>query len=342
MLCPLCTGARGPDMSSPSERRLRVAVLDDWEGTASMLTGDASLPSAISLHSFSDHVRDPDSLAERLAPFEAILVMRERTELGHALLSRLPDLKLVVTSGSVNRAIDLDAAVALGITVCGAPGVGNGTSDLTWGLILSLARDLPNGDRMVRAGSWTSGGVGMCLEGRRLGVVGFGQIGSRVAAVGRAFGMDVVAWSPTLDTERAATVGAEAVGIEFLFGNADVVTVHVPLLPDTKGLIDARLLSLMKPEALLVNTARAEIIDRAALVEALEAGHLGGVAVDVFDREPAAPDDPLVRARGRTVLSPHRGYVVDVTMAAYRRNQAAALRAYLEGDPIYVLAGPDS
>lgn len=317
---------------------MKVAVLDDWEATAGWLTEDERLSPWASFHVFSDHLADPDALVDRLSQFDAVVVMRERTPFPESVLRRLPGLQLLVTSGMTNASVDIDAADAHGVVVCGAPGAGDGTAELTWALLLALAREVPRGDRLVRDGAWLSAGVGVALEGRTLGVVGFGRIGRRVAGIGRAFGMEVVAWSPTLTSARATSGGARIEALHRLPAISDFVTVHVPLSDRSRGMIDASFLSRMKPTAFLVNTARAELVDGRALEEALRAGGIAGAAADVFADEPARLDDPLVQARANTVLSPHRGYVVDTTMRAYRRSQASALRAYHDGSAINVLS----
>lgn len=318
-------------MSGAVPDRLRVAVLDDWEDTAGTLRDDPRLRPWASIEAFADHLVDVPALAQRLAPFDAVLVMRERTAFPRELIEQLPRLRLLVTSGTSTSAIDLDAAAERGVVVSGAPGAGDGTTELTWALILALAREVPAGDQLVRSGRWLDAGVGTLLRGRTLAVLGLGRIGSKVATIGQAFGMEVVAWSPTLTGERAAASGARAVGFEELFDLADVLTIHVPLTDGTRGLVDAACLARLRPGAMLVNTSRAPVVDRDALLATLEAGALAGVALDVFDLEPLPADDPIVHAPGRVVLSPHRGYVVDATMTAFRRAQADALVAFREG-----------
>jgi phosphoglycerate dehydrogenase-like enzyme len=285
---------------------------------------------------FPDHLDDEDAVAERLAPFDVVVAMRERTPFPRSLLDRLPDLRLLVTTGARNAAIDLAAARDRGVTVCATASHAPGTAELTWALVLAVARHVPAEDAALRAGRWQST-VGADLAGARLGVVGLGRLGTRVARVGQAFEMDVVAWSPNLTDERAAAAGVRRVDKDELFATADVVTVHLVLAESTRGTVGRDELARMKPSAILVNTSRGPVVDEAALVEALTDGRIAGAGLDVFDREPLPAGSPLLAAP-RTVLTPHLGYVTRRTYEVFYREAVEDVAAFLAGSPVRVLA----
>ncbi|SFS32166.1 D-2-hydroxyacid dehydrogenase family protein [Saccharopolyspora flava] len=312
---------------------MRIAVLDDYQDVARSYADWGSLDVEV----FSEHIRDMDELVARLEPFEVIAAMRERTPFPRAVLSRLPNLKLLVTTGMRNASIDLDAARELGVVVSGT-GSGRGwgaTSELAWGLILAVLRDIPGQDRRIREGGWQTG-VGVELGGKTLGVLGLGRLGSQVAAVGRAFGMDVIAWSRNLTEQRAAEGGARLVGKDELFATSDVLSVHLVLGERTRGLVGEAELALMKPTAYLINTSRGPIVDEAALRAALHEGRIAGAGIDVFGTEPLPADDPW-RTTPRTVLTPHIGYVTDDTYEAFFAETVEDVRAFAAGSPIRVL-----
>jgi phosphoglycerate dehydrogenase-like enzyme len=262
--------------------------------------------------------------------------MRERTPFPRSLLERLPELRLLVTTGRRNAAIDVAAAAERGVTVCGTASHPTGPVELTWALILAVARHLPQEDASVRAGGWQET-VGTDLAGSTLGIVGLGRLGERVATIGGAFGMDVVAWSQNLTAERAAEVGVRRVGRDELFASADVVTVHLVLSDRTRGLVGRAALARMKSSAILVNTSRGPIVDEAALLDALAAGTIAGAGIDVFDREPLPRHHPL-RSAPRTVLTPHLGYVTERTYEVFFREAVEDVAAFLAGTPIRVLS----
>ena len=261
--------------------------------------------------------------------------MRERTPLPRSRLARFPRLELVVTTGMANAAIDVQAATGLGVTVCGTRGSPAAPAELTWALILALLRHVPAEDAALRAGGWQHT-VGTEVEGRTLGVIGLGRIGSRVAAVGRAFGMDVLAWSPHLDPAAAAAQGVAAVGKDELLERSDVVTLHLRLSPATRGVIGARELGLLQPTAYLVNTSRGPLVDEDALIAALRAGRLAGAALDVFDVEPLPPSHPL-RTMDGLVLTPHVGYVTRGNYERWYADVVEDIAAWLDGAPLRVL-----
>jgi len=314
---------------------IQLAVLDDYQQVAGRMVDWAAALPDVSPTFFSDHLVDEDALAARLAGFDAVVAMRERTPFPRSLLARLPRLRLLVTTGMRNAAIDLAAAAERGITVCGTAGSGTSTGELTWGLILALARHVPAEDAGVRAGGWQRT-VGTDLAGATLGVLGLGNIGRRVAAVGLAFGMDVIAWSQNLTAEAAAAAGARRVEREALFREADVLTIHLVLSDRTRGLVGPAELALMKPTAYLVNTSRGPIVDEAALAEHLRAGRIAGAGLDVYSVEPLPPGDAL-RTLPNTVLTPHLGYVTERTYRTFYREAAEDVAAFLAGHPVRVL-----
>ncbi|MCW2741913.1 MAG: Phosphoglycerate dehydrogenase serA-like [Blastococcus sp.] len=313
----------------------RIAVLDDYQSVAAEFTDWSKVPEPVQVVEFHDHVDDEDALAERLQPFDVVIAMRERTRLPRSLLERLPNLKLLVTTGMRNKSIDIEAATARGITVCGTGSQATATVELTWALILATLRHVPQEDAALRAGGWQQT-IGGDLAGSRLGVVGLGRIGSKVAAIGQAFGMDVVAWSQNLTDERAAEHGVRRVDRDELFATSDVVTVHLLWSKRTRGLIGARDLALMKHTAVLVNTSRGPIVQEQAIVEALEHGAIAGAGLDVYDSEPLPADHPL-RSAPNTVLTPHLGYVTRGTYEVFYGEAVEDVAAFLAGAPVRVI-----
>ncbi|WP_329133761.1 D-2-hydroxyacid dehydrogenase family protein [Streptomyces sp. NBC_01476] len=305
-----------------------IAVLDDYQQVApAMADWSGQLPGS-SVTCFDRHIADEDELVAALAPFEVIVAMRERTPFPRTVLERLPKLRLLVTTGMRNASFDLAAAADLGITVCGTRAHSPGTSELTWALILGLLRDVGAADARMRAGGWQST-IAQDLDGEVLGVVGLGRLGGRVATIGAAFGMDVVAWSPNLTHERAAEHGARLVSKEELFAGAKVVTVHMVLSDRSRGLIGAPELAAMREDAYLVNTSRFPILDAEALRAALTTGSRpAGVALDVYDTEPL-PAGHWLRTAPRTLLSPHMGYVTEKTYRIFYADAVEDIAAFL-------------
>ena len=313
----------------------RIAILDDYQHIARRMADWASLPGGTEVVVFADHVNDVGAVAARLADFDAVVAMRERTSFPQALLERLPRLKLLVTTGMRNASIDVGAAVARGVVVCGTAGLPYPTAELTWGLILALVRRIPVEDRATRDGRWQVS-CGLGLNGKTLGVIGLGGLGSRVAKVGRAFEMDVIAWSQNLTAARAAEVGATLVGKDELLARADVVSVHLVLSERTRGLLGARELSQMKRTAYLVNTSRGPIVEEAALVAAVRQGTIAGAGLDVYDEEPLPLDHPL-RDLPNTVITPHLGYVTEEGYRIFYGHALEDVKAWLAGQPVRVL-----
>ena len=319
---------------------MRIAVLDDYQDVALRMAAWDSLAPGAKVQAFHDHLTGEDAVAARLADFEIVVAMRERTPFPRSLIERLPRLRLLVTTGMRNAAIDTRAASDAGVVVSGTAALPYPTAELTWGLILALARQIPREDRAIRDGGWqVSLGVG--LHCKTLGVVGLGRLGSQVARVGLAFGMTVVAWSQNLTAERAAEGGVElAVSKDTLLASADIVTIHLVLSDRTRGLIGERELRSMKPTAFLVNTSRGPIVDERALVGALRSGVIAGAAIDVFDEEPLPLDHPL-RRLDHTVVTPHVGYVTEEAYRQLYGEAVADIRAFLDGSPVRVLNATD-
>jgi phosphoglycerate dehydrogenase-like enzyme len=316
---------------------MKVAVLDDYQRVALSYPYWSTLPADVEVVPFHDHIGPADELAAALAPFDVVVAMRERTPLPAALLARLPQLRLIVTTGMVNASIDMAAARSQGVTVCGTAAVGPPTVELTWALLLATVRGVPAADAALRAGVWQAGSLpGGDLSGATLGVLGLGRLGSAVAAVGQAFGMRVVAWSANLTPERAAAVGVELVGKADLLSASDVVTVHLQLSERTRGLIGAPELARMRPSAYLVNTSRGPIVDQAALIAALSSGGIAGAGLDVYDEEPLPPGHPLLTAPN-TVLTPHLGYVSRRAFDLFHRDIVEDIAAFVAGEPVRVL-----
>jgi phosphoglycerate dehydrogenase-like enzyme len=313
----------------------RVAILDDYQNAAERMADWATLPASTKVEVFHEHLADLDALAKRLADFEVVVAMRERTPFPRALLERLPKLKLLITTGMRNASIDVRAAIDRGVTVCGTAGLPYPTAELTWALILALFRRVPTEDRQTREGRWQVS-LGLGLNGKTLGVLGLGTLGSRVARVGRAFEMTVLAWSQNLTAERAAEVGATLVGKDELLARSDIVTIHLVLGDRSRGLIGARELSLMKPTGHLVNTSRGPIVDEAALVSALREGKIAGAGLDVFDEEPLPLDHPL-RRLPNTVITPHLGYVTEETYRIFYGHALEDVQAFLRGQPVRMI-----
>ena len=313
----------------------RVALLDDYQSVARGMADWKSLPAGTEVVVFKDHLADEDALATRLADFDIIMALRERTPFPRPLLERLPKLKLLITAGMRNASIDMKAAAERGILVCGTSGLPYPTAELAWGLILSLARRIPAEDRATREGRWQTS-LGLGLNGKTLGVIGLGTLGSRVARVGRAFEMEVLAWSQNLTAERATAAEAMLVAKDDLLARSDFVSIHLVLSERTRGLIGARELGLMKRNAYLVNTSRGPIVDEAALIRALGDGTIAGAGLDVFDEEPLPLDHPF-RRLPNIVITPHLGYVTEETYRIFYGQAVEDIKAFLRDEPVRLL-----
>ena len=311
---------------------LRVAILDDYQQVALAVADWSPLDGRAEVTVFDQRFGDEEAAAKALGDFDILVAMRERTPFPASLLRRLQRLRLLVTTGMRNSSIDLQAAEDLGITVSGTDSIASSTVEHTWALILAWSRHIVEEAGNMSAGRWqTTLGIG--LAGKTLGIVGLGRIGSAVAAVGDAFGMRVVAWSPNLTTERALAAGVELVGFHELLVNSDVVTVHLVLSERTRHLIGAAEIALMRPSALLVNTSRGPIVDSVALASAVAADALAGAAVDVYDEEPPAVDHPL-RSTPGVLATPHLGYVSREVYEVFYGQAVEDVVAFLDGAPV--------
>ena len=309
---------------------LRVAILDDYQGVALALANWQSLHPQATIQAFGDHLDDIDAVARRLHTFDCVVAMRERTPFPRELFEKLPNLRLLITAGMRNAAIDLAAATARKVQVCGTEMLPYPTAELTWGLILALFRHIPQEDRATRAGRWQTT-LGLGLKGKVLGLLGLGRLGSQVARVGRAFGMEVIAWSQNLTAERAAEAGAALVAKEELFARADIVSIHLVLSPRSRGLVGAGELARMKPTAFLVNTSRGPIVDEAALIACLKERRIAGAGLDVFEPEPLPKTHPLL-ALDHVVITPHLGYVTEEGYRLAYGHAVEDIRAFLAGE----------
>jgi phosphoglycerate dehydrogenase-like enzyme len=307
----------------------RVAVLDDYSGTVARMGCWDRLAGLVELDVFTDRCAEEDALVARLTEYEIVVPIRERTRLSRSALQSLPRLRLVALTGRSIGQVDVAAARDLGIVVTETGGSGASAPELAIGLMLALARHIPHHHAGMRRGGWETR-VGAELAGKTLGILGLGRVGTRVARVGQALGMSIVAAGPTLTDERARRAGAIRVGIEQLFDMSDVVTVHLRLGDATRGIVSRALLERMKPTALFINTARADLVDEPALVEVLRERRIAGAALDVYAAEPLTPDDRL-RELDNVVLSPHVGYVTREAFEAFFGGAAEQIELFVTG-----------
>jgi phosphoglycerate dehydrogenase-like enzyme len=308
--------------------KAKIAVLDDYQGVALQFADWSQVKAKADVTVFDDHIVDEDALVERLLPFQVICVMRERTPMRRSLLSRLPNLKLICSTGAANASIDLDCTAERGIEVKNTGYTSNAAIELTWALILASARHLTVENASLKAGGWQRT-VGEDLAGATLGLIGLGKIGTAVAKVGLAFGMNVIAWSQHLTAEKAAAADVKYVAKEELLATADFISVHVVLSDRTRDLLGAAELALVKPGAHLINTSRGPIVNEKALLDALAAGKIAGAALDVFDVEPLPPDHPL-RTAPNLVATPHIGYVTKGTYKRFYEDTVSNLLEWLD------------
>ena len=319
---------------------MKLAILDDYmrvsQGAANW---DGVRRRGVEITVFDTAFSSVDDAAAKLAPFEIVNLLRERTHFPRALIERLPNLKLIAMTGRRAPSLDIAAATDRKVLVCNTHGGEGGasTAELAWTLLLAAARDLTNAERGVRAGRWHEGvRLGVVLEGRTLGVVGLGRLGSRIAGYGKAFGMNVIAWSQNLTKERAEECGARYVSKEELFAAADFISIHVVLSDRTRGLVGAQDFARMKPTAILVNSSRGPIVDEAALIEAIKSRKIAHAALDVYSREPLPGDHPL-RSMEHVTLAPHLGYVNTDVFGHFYGESVKNIEAWLDGKPINVL-----
>ncbi|HZZ96788.1 MAG TPA: D-2-hydroxyacid dehydrogenase family protein [Jatrophihabitantaceae bacterium] len=312
-----------------------VTILDDYQRVALSSADWSLVERRYTVNVIAEHIADEAELIERLRGSEVVVAMRERTPFAAHLLAALPQLRLLVTTGTANASIDVDAAKRQGITVCGTTGTGHAMPEITIGMIIAITRNFAQEDAAMRAGAWQHT-IGPGLAGMTLGVVGLGRLGVPVAKLAQALEMSVIAWSPNLTRERADPHGARAVDKATLFTEADVITIHMPLSDASRGLIAAADLALMKPTAYLVNTSRGPIVDEAALIDALRANRIAGAALDVYDVEPLPADHPL-RSLRNTLLLPHIGYVTTDNYRVWFGQVVEDILAWTAGSPVRVL-----
>lgn len=313
----------------------KIALIDDYQRVALDYADWSTLGSECAVEVFHDHLTDENAIVDRLREFDIVMALRERTPFPRSLLARLPNLKVIASAGMRNAAIDLEAATELGIVVCGTEGSSRATMELTWGLILGLLRQIPLEHQATRSGSWQRT-LGTGLDGKTIGILGLGNIGSQMAEVSRAFHMNILAWSRNLTQEHAESNGALLVSKDELLHQSDIVTIHLRQSERTVGLLGAREFELMKSTAYLVNTSRGPIVDESALISALQSGVIAGAGLDVFDREPLPADHPLLTL-DNVLLTPHLGYVTHETYLAFYGQTLENIRGYIEGKPQRVM-----
>jgi phosphoglycerate dehydrogenase-like enzyme len=313
--------------------RMKIAILDDYQNVATSFADWDSLDAEIVV--FTKPFTDPDDVVRNLVGFDVLVAMRERTAFPAEVLQQLPNLRLLVSTGPRNAAIDVAAARQLGITVCGTGYASHPTAEHTWALILGAARNLPAETNSMRSGGWQVS-VATGLHGKTLGVLGLGSLGSTVARIGQAFGMNTIAWSQNLTPEKAAEHGVRAVTKEQLFVESDVLSIHVVLSERTRGLVGAGDLLSMKPSAILVNTSRGPIIDEDALVDVLREGRIRSAAIDVFDTEPL-PADHQLRSLPNALLTGHVGYVSSELYETFYRDSVEDITAFKAGTPVRLM-----
>lgn len=313
----------------------RIAILDDYQGVALDMADWSRIQAGHEVVVFRAPFAGEAEAAAALAGFDVLGIMRERTPFPRSMFEKLPNLKMMVTTGKRNAAIDMAAAADHKVLVCYTGGAGHPTAELAFGLMLALARHIPTETQNMREGRWQTT-VGFDLNGRTLGILGLGNLGSQVARIGKAFGMKLIAWSENLTEARAAECGATRVDKATLFREADVLTIHMLLSKRSRGLVGAADLALMKPSALLINTSRGPIVQEQALIDALREKRFAGYGGDVYDVEPLPADHPL-RREPRAMLTPHIGYVTQDTYKVFYGQMAACIEAWAAGKPINVL-----
>jgi phosphoglycerate dehydrogenase-like enzyme len=315
---------------------LRCAILDDYQNVALTMADWSEVGADVEIKLFNRHLGAADEVIAALKGFAVICAMRERTAFPRAVIEALPELKLLITTGMRNASIDLEAARARGVVVCGTPGFGNATAAIATGLMLDLARHISFEYARLKAGAVWQTTIGLDLEGMTLGLLGLGKLGSQMAQIGRAFRMRVIAWSQNLTPEKCLEAGVDYVQRDDLFRRADFLSIHLQLSPRTRGLIGAGEFALMKPSAYLINTSRGPIVEEAALISALRDKRIAGAGLDVFDIEPLPLEHPL-RKLDNVVLTPHLGYVVEQNYRAFFGGMVDNIRAFLDGKPVRVL-----
>ena len=314
---------------------MRIVLLDDYQGVALELADWSRILGSHEVVSFRDHIEDEDELVRRVGAVDVLCIMRERTSVMRPLIDKLPSLKLIVTTGHAHAGLDHKYAIERGITVCTTASSRFATAELTFGLLLALARQIVAQHNSVRAGGWQLG-LGQDVRGKTLGVIGLGNLGAQVAGFGKAFGMNVVGWSQNLTDEAAKAAGVSKVSKEELFRTSDFITIHYKLSARSKGVVGAADIALMKPTAYLINTSRGPLIDEAAMIAAIKDGRIAGAGLDVFDNEPL-PKDHFFRTSPHVVVTPHVGYVSRENYITYYREIVENIEGWLAGKPMRLL-----
>ncbi|MEQ8587076.1 MAG: D-2-hydroxyacid dehydrogenase family protein [Thalassobaculaceae bacterium] len=315
----------------------KIAILDDYANAALGSADWSSLPDGFEPVVFTDNLIDHNPLVERLKDFEIVCAMRERTPFPGEVFRRLPNLKLFITSGMRNNAVDLKTAKEMGVVTCGTDSPGSSTVELTWALILGTMRNVAFDHLTMKQGGWQDR-TGMAVSGKTLGLLGLGKLGGMVAEIAPKFGLDVIAWSQNLTQERCDELGVEKVSKEELFRRADIVSVHLILSDRSRGTVTADEFALMKPSAVLVNTSRGPIVEEAALIDALTTGKIRAAAVDVYDKEPLPTDHPY-RGIGNLLTTPHVGYVTEESYRIFYSQMVENILAWHAGSPTRVIGG---
>ncbi|PLW79038.1 D-2-hydroxyacid dehydrogenase family protein [Cohaesibacter celericrescens] len=313
------------------------AILDDYQAAALASADWAILQDRLEIRRYGEHLGDEDAVAAELADCTIIVAMRERTAFSKSLLERLPNLKLLITTGMRNRSIDMEAARSLTIQVCGTRSERGPASELAWAGLLAFMRNIPQETANFREGGPWQLGLGRSLEGRRLGIVGLGKQGKRMAGYGKAFGMEVCSWTRSNPEQRASELDIKALSLDDLFATSDVITIQLALTDETRGFVTSEMLQRMRPDAVLVNSARGPLVDEKALIECLQEKRIGGAVLDVFDTEPLPLDHPF-RSLANVLATPHVGYVTQENYAVYFNDAIENIDSWLKGVPLRVLA----
>lgn len=315
---------------------MKLAILDDYQNVALTSADWSPLQNQCQITVFDHHLGEQHTIVEKLKDFSIICCMRERTPFPKSLINQLPNLKLLVTTGKQNAAIDLEAASECGVIVCGTQSPGHAAAELAWALLMSIAKNLHIENETIRRGEWQTT-IGSDLKGQTLGIIGLGRHGENIARFAQAFGMNCIAWSQNLTQQKCEELGVQYVDKKTLLSSADMISIHLKMGQRNRNLIDEEAFALMQPNAILINTSRGPIIDEQAMLNALSEGKLLGVGLDVYDTEPLPKDHPLLTS-DRVLLSPHTGYVTKQTYEIFYGQSVEAVSAWLEGKPIRVIA----
>ncbi|WP_158797530.1 D-2-hydroxyacid dehydrogenase family protein [Pedobacter sp. L105] len=309
-------------------KKIKIAILDDYQNAALTLADWSVVEAAADITVFNDHLSEEEEIAKRLQPFEIICVMRERTPLQESLLAKLPNVKLIVSTGSRNASIDLKATEKLGIKVANTGYMSTGAIEMTWAVLMAMARHIPKETSTFKSGGWQTT-IGTDLAGKTIGIVGLGGIGKKIAEIAKVFDMNVIAWSQNLTPEKAAEQGARYVSKEALFQESDFITIHLVLSDRSRGIVSTKELTLMKPSAYFINTSRGPLVDEQALIEVLTNKSIAGAALDVFDTEPLPADHPF-RKLDNLLATSHIGFVTEDTYRVFYGDTVKTIEDWLK------------